>query len=94
MTGGQALRAATVTAKGQVTIPRGVREALGLKEHDRVVFVVDGDRAIMRPIRNVELAQLRGVARGRAPFTGRAAERTAAQRHVAEHVVSSFEHEE
>lgn len=39
--------AAKVTSKGQVTVPKAVREALGLKEGDEVVFRVDGDRAVL-----------------------------------------------
>lgn len=33
---------AKVMAKGQVTIPKNVREALGIKTGDRVTFIVDG----------------------------------------------------
>lgn len=33
---------ARVMSKGQVTIPKNVREALGVKAGDRVTFVVDG----------------------------------------------------
>jgi AbrB family looped-hinge helix DNA binding protein len=32
---------ATITSKGQVTIPVAIRKALGLKEGDNVVFEVD-----------------------------------------------------
>lgn len=49
------MKAAMLTYKGQVTIPKDVRDALGLKEHDKVVFVVEGDKAIMRPIRTIPL---------------------------------------
>ncbi len=34
---------ARVMSKGQVTIPKNVREALGVKTGDRVTFVVDGN---------------------------------------------------
>lgn len=33
---------ATVTSKGQVTIPKDVRERLGLKPGDQIRFVEDG----------------------------------------------------
>ena len=36
---------ARVRSKGQVTIPRAVREALEIEEGDEVVFQVEGDRA-------------------------------------------------
>lgn len=38
---------AKVTAKGQVTIPRSVRDELGLQEGGSVVFRVEGNRAVM-----------------------------------------------
>lgn len=38
---------ARVTSKGQVTIPRTVREALALREGDEVVFRVESSRALM-----------------------------------------------
>jgi len=39
--------AAKVTSKGQVTVPKAVREALGIKDGDEVVFRVEGDRAVL-----------------------------------------------
>lgn len=38
---------ARVSSKGQVTVPRAVREALSLHEGDRVVFRVEGQRAVL-----------------------------------------------
>jgi antitoxin PrlF len=49
---------AKVTSKGQVTIPRPVREALSLAEGDRVSFRVEGDRAVLA--RTPELLALAG----------------------------------
>ena len=39
--------AARVTAKGQVTIPKSVREALGLHQGASVTFRVEANRAIL-----------------------------------------------
>jgi antitoxin PrlF len=39
--------AAKVTSKGQVTVPKAVRDALGIKEGDEVVFRVQGNRAVL-----------------------------------------------
>jgi antitoxin PrlF len=39
--------AAKVTSKGQVTVPKAVREALGIKEGDEIVFRVEGNRAVI-----------------------------------------------
>jgi AbrB family looped-hinge helix DNA binding protein len=41
---------AVVTSKGQVTIPKPVRDALGLGESDVVEFEVRGKRASMKPV--------------------------------------------
>ena len=38
---------ARLSSKGQVTIPRAVRTALELEEGDRVIFRVEGDRAVV-----------------------------------------------
>ncbi|MGH9281034.1 MAG: AbrB/MazE/SpoVT family DNA-binding domain-containing protein [Acidimicrobiales bacterium] len=50
--------AAKVTSKGQVTVPKAVREALGIKDGDKVVFRVDGNRAVLA--RTPDLLELAG----------------------------------
>lgn len=39
--------AARVTSKGQVTVPKVVRDALGIQDGDEVLFRVEGHRALM-----------------------------------------------
>lgn len=39
--------AARVTSKGQVTLPKAVRDALGIRPGDEVVFRVEGKRAVL-----------------------------------------------
>ena len=39
--------AARVTSKGQITIPKEVRDALGIAEGDEVVFRVEEHRAVL-----------------------------------------------
>jgi antitoxin PrlF len=39
--------AARVTSKGQVTVPKAVRDALGIKEGDELIFRVEGRRAVL-----------------------------------------------
>ncbi len=39
--------AARVSSKGQVTVPKAVRDALGIAEGDEVVFRVEGNRAVL-----------------------------------------------
>jgi AbrB family looped-hinge helix DNA binding protein len=38
-----------MSTKYQVVIPKPVREALGLRPHDRLLFLVDGDTVVLRP---------------------------------------------
>ncbi len=49
-----------ITSKGQVTIPKDIRIALGLKAGDRVTFVPDGDRVLLFPMRG-DILSLKGV---------------------------------
>jgi len=41
---------ATLTSKGQITLPKAVRDALGLKEGDRVLFRVLAGRAVLAKV--------------------------------------------
>jgi len=46
-----AMVTATITSKGQITIPRSVRESLHLHSGDRVGFIMNGvNEAVLRPI--------------------------------------------
>jgi antitoxin PrlF len=44
-------QSSTISSKGQITVPLEIRRRLGLKEGDRVEFVVDAERTIIRPAR-------------------------------------------
>jgi AbrB family looped-hinge helix DNA binding protein len=54
-----------MTSKGQVTVPKAVRDALGLREGDRVVFRVVGERAELA--RTADLLELAGSVPAAAP---------------------------
>ena len=51
--------AARMTSKGQVTVPKAVRDALGIGEGDQVVFRVEGRRATLA--RTPDLLDLAGA---------------------------------
>jgi AbrB family looped-hinge helix DNA binding protein len=62
-----------ITSKGQITIPREIRERLGLLPYTEVEWEVDGDTARLRKVELTErigprgravLAALRGTVRG------------------------------
>ena len=40
-----------LNAKGQMTIPKEVRNALGLRPSEKVIIVVEGNRAILQPLK-------------------------------------------
>jgi AbrB family looped-hinge helix DNA binding protein len=77
-----------LTTKGQVTVPKDVRDALKLGAGDKVYFVADGDRAIMVPLTR-DIWSIRGAlkkyAKGK-KFNWKkireAAHRAAAERHI------------
>lgn len=50
---------AKMSSKGQVTIPKAVREALGIDEGDEVIFRVEGDRAVLA--RTADFLELAGT---------------------------------
>jgi len=48
----------SITSKGQVTIPKEIREALGLREGDRIVFAIEGERAVIRKVSDEKLSEI------------------------------------
>ncbi len=55
----------TITSKGQITLPKKIREHLQVAPGDRIDFVVeDNGLVVVRPARS-RLKQLRGMLRNR-----------------------------
>jgi AbrB family looped-hinge helix DNA binding protein len=52
---------ATVTSKGQITVPKGVREALGVQPGDRLAFRVGADGTVTVEAETVDVRSLRGM---------------------------------
>lgn len=73
---------ATLTSKGQVTIPKDVRDRLGLESGDRVVFEFEGDAVRLRVERRKSLGELMGSLPATREYPGREAEREAARGHL------------
>jgi AbrB family looped-hinge helix DNA binding protein len=77
---------ATVTSKGQITIPKEIRTLLQVEEGDRIDFVIEGaDRVVMRkPGRS--LRSLKGLLhrKGRKPVTIEEMDRAIARFHARE----------
>jgi AbrB family looped-hinge helix DNA binding protein len=49
------MKSGKLTIKHQVTIPRDVRQALGLKAGDEVTFALEDGRAVLRKIDRSEI---------------------------------------
>lgn len=53
----------TISSKGQVTVPQEIRNRLGLSTGDRIDFVIEGERTVIRPARSASnpFEEYRGV---------------------------------
>jgi antitoxin PrlF len=61
-TGGPVMPTATLTSKGQTTIPREVREFLKLKPGDRLEFKLSPDgKTVLLQAANVHISTLKGI---------------------------------
>jgi AbrB family looped-hinge helix DNA binding protein len=78
----------TVTTKGQVTIPKIIRDALGIGANDRVAFLREGNRVIIQPLRT--LKSLRGAVKAK-PASPFADERSHAKGALAERINGEVE---
>ncbi len=53
---------AKITSKGQITVPRAVRQSLGVRTGDRLLFEKDGQTFRIRPVRSRSaFAKYRGI---------------------------------
>jgi antitoxin PrlF len=80
---------ATMTSKGQLTVPKDVRDKLGLKSGDRVVFELDDDSVRLRVERRKGLRELLGSLPATREYPGKEAEREAARGHLVHEVHGS-----
>lgn len=62
---------ATVTSKGQVTIPKSIRQALKVRAGDRLDFVVENEGRVVVRAGTADAADLKGLLHrpGRRPVT-------------------------
>ena len=72
-----------ITRKGQVTIPAEIRHSMGLKQGDKVAFVIDQDRVALARAGSV-VARTKGVLKsGKKALTAREL-RTAGEEAIAD----------
>lgn len=53
--------AATLTSKGQTTIPKEIRDELGMKAGDRMTFTLLPDGSVIMRVKNRSVRDLYGV---------------------------------
>jgi antitoxin PrlF len=60
---------ATLTSKGQTTIPKPIRDRLGMKAGDRMTFTLMPDGVVLMRVKNKSVLKLAGVLhrKGRKP---------------------------
>lgn len=81
------MASATLTSKGQITIPIEVREELGLKTGDRIEFVKsEGGKFFIQPKKG-SIMNLRGMFKG----TGKPVSVEEMDEAIAAHVVEDWE---
>ena len=63
--------AATLTSKGQTTIPKEIRDSLGIKPGDRMTFTLMLDGTVVMRVKRKSVLDLAGVLRkkGRKPVS-------------------------
>ncbi|MBX5468206.1 MAG: AbrB/MazE/SpoVT family DNA-binding domain-containing protein [Firmicutes bacterium] len=76
-----------VGPKGQVVIPKALRDRLGIAPGDHVVFDVEDGKAVLMPVRARTASDLLGVLR-----TGRPLDLEAARRDYQNHLVDKLHH--
>ena len=52
---------ATLTSKGQTTIPKAIRDSLGMKPGDRMTFTLMPDATVVMRVKNKRLADIAGA---------------------------------
>jgi AbrB family looped-hinge helix DNA binding protein len=76
-----------VTRKGQVTIPADIRRALGIKEGDKVAFVVE-DNQVKLTRKGSVVEQTAGALKSDLPALSPRAEREAAEQAIAAEAIA------
>lgn len=65
------MSSATLTSKGQITIPKDVRDRLGLEAGDRIDFLVQEDGRVLFQPATLHVRELKGLLykKGRRPVS-------------------------
>jgi AbrB family looped-hinge helix DNA binding protein len=64
------METARITFKGQVTIPKKIRVALGIQSGDSLIFSIQGDQALIKPLKKKALLDFYGALPATREFPG------------------------
>lgn len=64
--GGAKMELARLTSKGQITIPKDIRNKLNLKEGDKVLFIEEDDKIVLVNSSMVALKEMQDSMKGQA----------------------------
>lgn len=82
------MTSATLTSKGQTTIPKEIRDHLKLRVGDRIDFSIEPDgKVVLKPI-NTDIRALDGLLAGR--YQGKPVSVEQMNRSVTRHLVSKY----
>jgi AbrB family looped-hinge helix DNA binding protein len=73
---------ATITSKGQTTIPKEFRDRLNLRANERIAFELRGEELVIRRV-GASIDELAGSLSTPVAFGGKKAERAAVPAHLA-----------
>ena len=79
-----------MTTKWQTTIPKEIRKFLGLQPHDSLLYIVEGDKVTIRPLKG-DILELRGTVHSEEKPLDFAAVRKVTKSRVAEKIVEGSE---
>lgn len=78
---------AKLTSKGQLTVPKEVRDRLGLKVGDKVAFEWEGDSVRLKVERRRSIGEFKGMLPAGREYPGKEGERRAAREHAAQELL-------
>jgi antitoxin PrlF len=85
------MEAARITFKGQVTIPKKVRTALGIQAGDLVIFSVEGEKAVLEPFIKKSLLDFYGTLPVKRKYPGFEATRREVHQKISEAIIGKTE---
>jgi AbrB family looped-hinge helix DNA binding protein len=85
------MEASRITFKGQVTIPKKVRTALGIQAGDLVIFSVEGEQAVLRPFVKKSLADFHGAMPVKRKYPGFETIRREVQQKISKNIVGKMQ---